>query len=115
MTGKETRKALTRAYKEVKPEAGIYAVRCAATGAVFVGPSRNIARQQTSLWFSLRSGSFPNPALQNLWRAEGEAAFAFEPLEVFPPEELTPYLLEAKLKERLKHWRAALAAATVSG
>ncbi len=101
------RKAAIVAYKERTTPAGIYAVRCAATGQVWAGASRHLDTHRNGLWFALRMGSSPNRALQAAWTAHGEAAFAFEVVEQLPPE-TAPYLLQAELKERLAACRARL-------
>ena len=106
------RKAAVAAYKERKTAAGIYAIRCSSTGEVWVGRSQHIDTHRNGLWFSLRLGSYPNPALLAAWRASGEAAFSFEVLERLA-DEAEPYMRQALLKERLAHWRGALGAALV--
>ncbi|BCW87340.1 hypothetical protein sos41_04690 [Alphaproteobacteria bacterium SO-S41] len=109
------RKELLDAHKEKKTPIGVFAVRCRPTGEAWVSPSRNLAMQKNGLWFSLRLGSYPNPALQAAWKAHGEDAFDYEILETLGDEDLTPYLLNAALKDRASHWRAALNAKAVSG
>lgn len=103
------RKAAIAAYKERKTRAGIYAVRCAPAKAVWIGESRHIDTHRNGLWFALKHGSYPNPALQAAWRTHGEAAFTFEAIEILD-DGLTPYLQGKMLKERRDHWRAALQA-----
>ncbi len=103
------RKDLINAYKERKPKAGIFAVRCAPTGDVWIGESRNLDAQQNSVWFTLRNGSHINRAIQSVWNAQGADAFAFEVLETLP-EEGTPYVLASMLRERSRHWLAELKA-----
>jgi hypothetical protein len=112
---KDRKRRIVRDYKERKVSPGIYAVRCTATGEVWVAPSRNLDAQQNGFWFALRLGTHPNKALQAVWNAEGEAAFAFEIVERIDDEELTPYLLDALLKERVRHWRAELGAGLAVG
>ncbi len=104
------RKAAIAAYKERKTPSGIFAVRCSATGQVWVGRSQHLDTQQNGLWFSLRLGSGMNRDLQAAWNAYGEAAFIFEELERLPDETLS-YVRQAKLKERLAYWKAKLDAA----
>jgi hypothetical protein len=104
------RKAAIAAYKERKTRAGIFAVRCAATGQVWVGESRHVDTQQNGLWFSLKHGNYPNRALQAAWAAHGADAFGLEILECLPDEDLTPYLQGRLLQERGQDWRAQLAA-----
>ncbi|WP_325364972.1 GIY-YIG nuclease family protein [Asticcacaulis sp.] len=105
----EARKVAIAAYKERKSNAGIYAVRCTASDAVWVGHWSDVETIRTRMWFTLRLGTYPNKAVQDAWRSHGEAQFSFEVLERIA-EEATPYLLTAKLKDRADHWRATLLA-----
>lgn len=111
----DRKKELIRAYKEKKSSPGIYALRCATTGEVWVAPSRNLDAQQNGIWFTLRMGMHPNKALQAVWNAQGEASFAYEIVERVEDEDLTGYLLDSILKERLQHWRATLGAGLAVG
>ena len=112
---KDKKRQLARDYKERKVSPGVYAIRCMSTGEVWVAPSRNLDAQQNGIWFTLRLGTHPNKALQAIWNAQGEAAFAFEIIERVEDEDLTPYLLDAALKERIKYWRAELGAGLAVG
>lgn len=112
---KDRKRQIARDYKERKVTPGVYAIRCASTGEVWVAPSRNLDTQQNGIWFTLRLGTHPNKALQTVWNAEGEAAFVFEIVERIEEDDLTPYLLDARLKERIKHWRAELGAGLAVG
>lgn len=88
----------------------MFALRCAATGEVFVGASPDIDKALNRLRFSLRAGAHPRPRLQAAWTEHGEAAFAFETLERLP-ESPSVYVRDAALKDRRAFWLAALAAA----
>jgi hypothetical protein len=112
---KEKKRQIARDYKERKVTPGVYAIRCASTGEVWVAPSRNLDNQQNGIWFALRLGTHPNKALQAVWNANGEAAFTFEIVERLEAEDLTPYLLDAALKDRIKHWLAELGAGLAVG
>ena len=57
---KDARKAAIAAYKERKPKAAVIALRCAATGAVWVGPTLNPDPVQNKIWFTLKLRSHPN-------------------------------------------------------
>jgi hypothetical protein len=103
------RRAAVAAYKEKKTRAGIYALRCAASGAVWVGRTLTLDSVQNRHWFTLRFGNAPQASLQAAWTAHGPDSFRFEVLEELPEEELA-YLRDALLKARLAHWRAALGA-----
>lgn len=109
------RRQTVRDYKERKTAAGVYAVRCAASGEAWVAGSRNIDAQQNSLWFGLRAGGHPNRAMQAAWAAHGAAAFMFEVLERIENEDLTPLGLADLVKARELHWRTALKAPKAVG
>ena len=104
------RKALLRAYKERKVEPGVYAVRCTASGEVWVGATPDLATRQTGIWFTLKLGSHREPSLQAAWKAHGEDAFAFEPVEVVDTEGLDTFTRNSKLKDRRDHWVEAMGA-----
>ena len=104
------RRAAIAAYKERKSVAGVFALRCATTGETWVGETLDIDKVFNRLLFSLRSGAHPRPSLQAAWTVQGEAAFAFEPLERLP-EAPSSYARDAALKERREFWRDKLGAA----
>jgi len=103
----EARKLVIAAYKKRASVAGIYAVRCAASGEVWIGQALDLEKIKNRIWFSLRLGNHPNPDLQRAWSTHGEAGLAFETLERLEEEEL-PYVRDAILKERVAYWRATL-------
>jgi len=110
------KKDLIRAFKEKPVPQGVFAVRCTPSGQVWVSASRNLERQQTSLWFGLKHGGHPNRALQAAWTAHGEAAFSYEILETLEIDETTaPYVVQTRLKDREAHWREALGAEKALG
>jgi hypothetical protein len=104
---KPDRRAAAAAYKERKSVAGIYAVRCTATGQVWVGQAPNLDTIKNRLWFGLHHGGCTNPGLQRAWAAYGADSFTFEPLERLA-EEAFAYARNALLRERSVHWRAQL-------
>jgi hypothetical protein len=112
---KQSRRQVVRDYKERKVSQGIFAVRCAVSGEVWVGQSRNLEQQQNGIWFGLRQGGHPNPALRAAWASHGEAAFAFEVLETITDEKLSAYERTNRLKDRDAHWRAQLGAPKIVG
>jgi hypothetical protein len=112
---RQSRRELSRQYKEQKPAVGVFAVRCAATGEAWVGASRNLDQQRNGVWFQLKLGSHPNPAVQHAWRTHGEAAFAFERLEVLDDKDLSATAVSLMLKDAEARWRERLGAAKVAG
>jgi hypothetical protein len=107
MISSEQKKEAIRQYKERKPCIGIYAVRCAITGRVWVGSSRNLDATRNGIWFSLRSGAHREQALQQEWTAHGESAFRYEVLEKLK-EDVATLLVADLLKARKQHWMTEL-------
>ena len=103
----EARKATVAAHKKRKSEAGIFTVRCAASGQAWIGQTLNLDTIQNRIWFSLRVGSHANAELQSAWTQHGADAFSFEPLETLKNEEL-PYVRDTLLRERGAHWRSTI-------
>lgn len=106
------RRAARAAYRERKAPAGVYAVRCAPSGQVWVGQTRDLEKVWNRIAFSLRAGSSPHRALQAAWTAHGAEAFAFEALERLK-EETLEFAQQSALNERAAYWRAQLAAGAV--
>jgi len=102
------RKALLRAYKERKVEAGIYAVRCVVTGQAWVGATPDLSTRQNGVWFSLRQGSHREKSLQAAWNAHGPDAFVFAAVEAIDAEGLDRFGRDSRLKDRREHWIATL-------
>ncbi|MDX2203107.1 MAG: GIY-YIG nuclease family protein [Hyphomicrobiaceae bacterium] len=96
--------------KEAKTAAGIYAVRCAPTGALWAGRATSLATVWNRITFELRQGCHRDRALQAAWNAHGPAALLFEPLERLDDDTL-PYQRDGMLKDRLEAWCRRLGAA----
>lgn len=109
---REDRKAAISAYKKREAAAGIYAVRCKASGEVWVGKTPNLDTIRNRIWFTLDQGSCTARGLQAAWRQHGADALSFEVLERLEPEE-SDYIRNALLKERFGHWRTTLGAEIV--
>lgn len=106
------RKDAIRAYKERKVRRGVFSVRCAATGEVWVGSSPNLDSVQNSLWFTLRYGHHRNTRLQDAWNAHGEPSFQLATLEELDPE-LPSLLVHDTLKQRKQEWMTRLGASAL--
>jgi hypothetical protein len=102
------KKELLRAAKEQKAKPGIFAVRCMATGEIWVAKAPDLDKRQAGLWFQLNMGGFPGKSLQEAWNRQGEAAFAFEIVEEIDDE--NPLIVPVLLKDREAHWRKELKA-----
>jgi hypothetical protein len=105
MIDRSRREALT-AYKERKVVAGIYAVRCAASGQVWIGKAPDVSTIRNRLWFTLRQGQNRHRSLQDAWAQHGADAFTFEVVERIGEEDMQ-YGRDRVLKRRLDHWVTA--------
>jgi len=108
----EDKKAAVRAYKERKTERGIYAVRCAASGEIWVGYAPDLSKIQNRLWFTLRQGANPHSSLQGAWSAHGCEAFSFDVLERLDKED-NALVRDRAAKLRLAHWMDQLCASPI--
>ena len=112
---KQSRRDAIRDYKEQVVTRGVFAVRCAPSGQVWVAVSRNLDKQQNSLWSGLKFGSYVNKDVQAAWNAHGEAGLAYEVLEVFDDEAMSPIGRADLAKARLAHWLGELGAKKLVG
>jgi len=108
----QDKKAAIAAYKERKPAFGVYAVICSATGAAWVGCSRNVDTHGNQLWFTLRQGGCRHASLQAAWREHGEGEFRFEELDRLR-EDYPEIGRMDELKRRQALWRDRLHAAAI--
>ncbi|WP_225204600.1 GIY-YIG nuclease family protein [Novosphingobium huizhouense] len=102
------RKAASAAYRQRKVEAGIYAIRCSATGEVWTGTAPDVATIRNRVWFTLRQGANPHRSLQDAWTRHGEAAFTLEIVDSFDCEDETPASRTRKLRDGLNAWAQRL-------
>jgi hypothetical protein len=109
MESKAARKEAIRKFKERKTALGVFAVRCAASGRVWVDSSRNLDAAKNGTWFGLRNGSHRDKPLQEEWNAYGEGAFQYEILERLA-DDVHPLAVADRLKEMRSRWVARLGA-----
>ncbi|MCZ2151510.1 MAG: GIY-YIG nuclease family protein [Bryobacterales bacterium] len=105
MLSKDERKEAIRKFKERKPLLGIFAVRCAPTGRLWIGSSRNLGAAKNRIWFCLSHGSHSGKSLQEEWNTHGESAFHYEALEKLP-DDVHPLAISGLLQEKRKQWIA---------
>ncbi len=74
---RQRKKELLAAYRERRPEMGVIALRCEATGETFLGISQDIPAGFNSIRMKLESGYHPNRHLLDLWKQYGQAGFTF--------------------------------------
>lgn len=106
---REKRRELMESYKSRHPEMGVVAIRCTATGDVFVGASKDTKADINSNRFKLASGSHRNRELAQLWSRYGPDAFEFyveSVLDYDDPEEDHGEELEALVVQALAKYNA---------
>jgi hypothetical protein len=106
------KKEARRQFKLKKTSKGIFAIRCRASAQLWVSSSRDLDASRTGAWFMLRNGMHYNKALQTTWNSHGAESFEFDILESFDPE-MPALALTDSLRDRLKHWRSELSAASL--
>ncbi len=106
---KVDRKEAIRKYKERKPLLGAYAVRCGATGAVWVGASPNLEAARNLCWCALRAGGHLDKQLQQEWNSQDQSTFEFEIVETLV-EDVPALSVRDLLKEKKQHWVKQLGA-----
>ncbi|MBV8977565.1 MAG: GIY-YIG nuclease family protein [Alphaproteobacteria bacterium] len=109
---REDKKAAVAAYKERKPEPGIYLVRCAATGQSWAGAAPQLSAIWNRMSFALRQGAGSPASLQAAWREHGADSFSFEIVENMDPEDLS-YSRDRILRERRDRWCETLNAEAI--
>ena len=108
----DERKAAARAFKERVPVRGVFALRCAGAGRVWVGPSRDLSVEENRLRFLLRSGGHRDTARRALYAAHGAEAFTFEVLDRLDAD-LAPMLIPDALKAAVAARAAELGASVL--
>jgi group I intron endonuclease len=82
---------------------GIYAIRHAETGKVYIGSSINIKQRWNAHKSALQKNIHDNEHLQNAWNKYGKEAFVFEILE----EDVSEELFENKENDYIVKYRIA--------
>ena len=106
------RKTAISDYKERKASAGIYAIRCAASGQTWVGRAPDTGAIANRVWFMLRQNASTHRSLQDAWNRHGAETFTLDIVEVLDPD-LPPYARQEALKARLAHWASVLGATAI--
>lgn len=81
------RKALKEAYKQQKFKMGVFQIRNLVNGKLLVEGNTNLDAIWKRYRFELNMGGHKNTALQQDWKAFGEANFAFEILAEIEEQE----------------------------
>jgi hypothetical protein len=109
-----SRKAAIQAYKDRKAPRGIFAMRCRATGNVWVDAAMDLEAAQNRMWFSLRhGGAHVEKTIVQEFQNYGQELFAYEILEKFD-DDISLLALKDLLKQRKLHWLSRLGAQKLS-
>lgn len=76
------KKELREQYKKMKPDMGVYIVKCNTTNDYCIESSKDIKSSINRAKFALGYGSHQNKKLQEQWNQYGENNFAFEVLDI---------------------------------
>jgi len=76
----QRRRELKRQYQQTKPAMGVFAVHCG--GETYIGWAKDLRAALNGMELRLRSGSYMNQRLQNIYKTVGGADFSLEQLEV---------------------------------
>jgi hypothetical protein len=104
------RSELKRAFREKPPPAGVFAVRCKASGRICIGSALNAQGAINRIQFELKQRMHRTfTGLQEEFDRCGAEGFTFEVLDVLPPSEDPSAdskdelaVLEALWRERLR-------------
>jgi|WetSurMetagenome_2_1015567.scaffolds.fasta_scaffold28428_5 hypothetical protein len=98
------KKEAVRAYKLRVSPMGVFTVVNSANGKVLVGTSKALDTKFNSILFQLRTGRFPNPALQADFEQYGEGAFSYEVADTLEPKEDSACNCDDELKTLEALW-----------
>lgn len=113
MVDKSRRKELAREYAERKQPNGVYAVRCAVSGEVWVAWTKNLDKRWNGLLLQAKSGGGADTQLHAAATKHGADSLSYEILERV--EEANEHTLTTLLPERAAFWREKLGAGALRG
>ena len=104
----QSRKDAIRAYKERKAARGIIAIRCRATGTVWVDSAMDLEMSEKRTFTLLRNGDAQaNKVAVAEFREHGQETYTYEVLEKLDDDVLEMSVRDL-LRERKKHWLSQL-------
>ncbi len=77
----DRRKELKEQYKQMKPEMGLFIIRCNINNKCYIEAAKDLKSKINSSIFKLQYGNHPNKNLQKEWEEFGEEKFTIEVLE----------------------------------
>lgn len=107
-TSAQTRRALTRQYKQTRPAAGVFTVTNQANGRMYVGGSLQLEGAMNRMRFELKMRSHRNQALQKDWTAQGHEQFSFSVVDPMKERDDPHFDYQVELDSLLALWREAV-------
>lgn len=96
------RNEIKRAYKEQKPQIGIYKIENKKTGKIFIGGSLNIQARFNRHRMELSTGSEEIRELLDDYKKYGEENFAFSIVDLIKQDDTEPRNYKNELKDLLQ-------------
>jgi len=112
MVRKVNRREISREFKQRATEKGVFALRCKASGEMWVSASADLAASRNGVFFMLRNGMHGNRAMQAAWNQHGADAFEWEVVEGFEAD-MPALALRDAMRDRQKYWEKELGASMV--
>ncbi len=81
------KKQLKEAYKQYRPEMGVYAIENAEQGICYLEAAADLKASMNGARFKLDGGMHKDRALQDAWKQSGGDGFQLAVLEVLPYDE----------------------------
>lgn len=104
----ESRRAISRQYKETARPAGVFVIRNGLTGRIYVAGSLDVEGAMNRARFELNLHSHRNKALGRDWIAHGADRFTFEVIDRVKESEDPTFDRAAELEKLLALWREEL-------
>ncbi|NLT94572.1 MAG: GIY-YIG nuclease family protein [Clostridia bacterium] len=105
----DRKKELKELYKEMKPDMGVFVVKCKINNKCFLEAASNLRGKINGTIFKLNAGSHQNKELQRQWIELGKENFSVEILEKLEYDEeqsKTDYTEELELLKMI--WKEKL-------
>lgn len=105
----DSRKAISKAYKERKLRGGVYSITNTRSGKYLIGHAANLASVRNHFQFAVSTGSAMHPKLREDWGELGADAFRLDVLEEVeqrPDQTQAEFMNDLATLEQL--WRANL-------
>lgn len=102
----DNRRELKNRYKNRTVTGGVFCIRCAGNGHVWLKSAPDLRGQRNKFEFSVLNNSCPEPGMREEWKTYGPQSFSFAVLEELQKKETQSDAEFAEdLKTLLELWR----------